>query len=150
MSDADQILRAADSILLVDWPSKDVPETLSRAGYAVFVKGGPEPTDYSAYDVRGDEVVNRPLGRPPAHADLVYSYRPVSELPAIVALAREVGAAAVWHQSGQAAAGEDDPRGCWMPGDASQQARAIVESAGLTYVEAPYIADAVRSLGIRT
>jgi len=150
VSDADQILRAADSILLVDWPSKDVPETLSRAGYTVFVKGGPEPTDYSAYEVRGDEVVHRPVGRPPAHADLVYSYRPLTELPAIVTLARQVGAAAVWHQSGQAAAGEQDPRGCWMPGDASREARGIVESVGLTYVEAPYIADAVRRLDIRT
>jgi predicted CoA-binding protein len=149
VSDADQILRAADSIVVVDWPSRDVPDTLSRAGYDVSVKGGPGPGDYSAYDVRGDEVVDRPVGHPPAHADLVYSYRPVSELPAIVALAREIGAAVVWHQSGQAAAGEDDPRGCWMPGDASQEARAVVESAGLTYVEAPYIADAVRSLGIR-
>jgi len=35
-----------------------------------------------------------------------------------------------------------------MPESASQEARTIVESAGLTYVEAPYIADAVRWLDI--
>jgi hypothetical protein len=41
VSDADQILRAADSIVVVDWPSRNVPDTLSRAGYDVSVKGGP-------------------------------------------------------------------------------------------------------------
>jgi predicted CoA-binding protein len=150
VSDVDQILRAADSIVVVDWPSRDVPETLARAGYTVSVKGGPGPGDYSAYDVRGDEVVDRAVGHPPAHADLVYAYRPVSELPAIAALARQVGATVVWHQSGQAAEGADDPHGCWMPEDAAREARAIVESAGLTYVAAPYIADAVRRLDLRT
>jgi hypothetical protein len=37
-----------------------------------------------------------------------------------------------------------------MPEDAAREARAIVESAGLTYVAAPYIAGVVRRLGIRT
>src|SRR6266516_3588466 len=37
----------------------------------------------------------------------------------------------------------------WQPADASLQARAAVEAAGLAYVEAPYIADAVRRLGIQ-
>jgi hypothetical protein len=32
---------------------------------------------------------------------------------------------------------------------ASQAARAVVESVGLTYIEAPYIADEVRSRGSR-
>jgi predicted CoA-binding protein len=135
--------------VVVDWPTKDVPETLARAGYTVLVKGGPEPDSYSAYEVQGTEVVSRRTGEAPAAADLVYSYRPVGELPGIVAMARELGADAVWLQSGLAGDGTKTPDGCWMDQATSREARAIVESAGLTYVEAPYIADAVRSRGAR-
>jgi len=144
----DQILQSAGSVLLVDWPSRDVPETLVRAGYQVFVKGGPGPADYSAQELRGEEVLARPVGRPPEHADLVYSCRPIEELPDVIALARQVGATAVWHQSGRDSTGAPDPRGCSMTWVESQEARAIVESAGLTYVEGPYIADTVRRLAI--
>jgi predicted CoA-binding protein len=126
-----------------------VPDTLARAGYAVFVKGGPEPGNYWAYELRDGEVAQRRVGRLPEHADLVYSHRPVGELPGIVELARQAGAAAVWHQSGLASNGTKDSRGCWMPEDASEQARAIVGAAGLTYLQEPYIADEVRRLGIR-
>ena len=146
MAEADQILRSAGSVLLVDWPSRDVPETLVRAGYQVFAKGGPGPDDYTALELRGEEVLARPVGRPPEHADLVYSYRPIGELPDVIAIARQVGATAVWHQSGKDSAGADDPRGFCLSWVESQEARAIVESADLTYVEGPYIADAVRRL----
>jgi predicted CoA-binding protein len=149
VAEADQILRSADSVLLVDWPSRDVPETLVRAGYQVFVKGGPGPDDYTAQELRGGEVLARPVGRPPEHADLVYSYRPTGELPDVVAIALQVGATAVWHQSGRDSAGADDPRGFWLPRAEVQEARAIVESAGLTYVDGRYIADAVRGLAIQ-
>ncbi|HKB29602.1 MAG TPA: CoA-binding protein [Streptosporangiaceae bacterium] len=149
MSQAEEILAAADSILLVDWPTRDVPEALVRAGYTVVVKGGPEPDNYSVYELRDGEVLDHPAGHPPTHADLVYSYRPVSELPGIIALARQFGATAVWSQSGLAGGGAKDPHGCWTAEATSRQARAIVESAGLTYVETPYIADAVRQRGIR-
>jgi predicted CoA-binding protein len=149
VAEADRILQSAGSVLLVDWPSRDVPETLARAGYQVFVKSGPGPDDYTAQELRGEEVLARPVGRPPEHADVVYSYRPIGELPGVVDIARQVGAAAVWHQSGRDDAGAPDPRGCWMNMAESQQARAIVESAGLTYVQGPYIADAVRRLAIR-
>ena len=148
MAKGDQILQSAGSVLLVDWPSRDVPETLVRAGYQVFVKGGPGPADYSAQELRGEEVLARPVGRPPEHADLVYSCRPIEELPDVIALARQVGATAVWHQSGRDSTGAPDPRGCSMTWVESQEARAIVESAGLTYVEGPYIADTVRRLAI--
>lgn len=62
MSDADDIPRAAESILLVDWPGVDVPETLTRAGYTVHVKGGPGPGDYSVRELRDGEVVSSPPG----------------------------------------------------------------------------------------
>jgi len=45
--------------------------------------------------------------------------------------------------------GTKAPNGCWMDHAASQAARAVVESAGLMYIEAPYIADEVRSGGSR-
>jgi len=149
VADAQRVLDAARTVLVVDWPAKDVPETLARAGYTVLVKGGPEPDNYWAYEIRGEQVVSRRTGQAPAAADLVYSYRPVEELPGIVAMAQRLGAGAVWLQSGVASDGTKAPNGCWMDQAASRAAREIVESAGLTYLEAPYIADEVRSRGIR-
>jgi len=149
VTEAGQILGDAGSILLVDWPSKDVPESLVRAGYTVVVKGGPEPDNYWAYEVRDGEVVSRRTGEVPASVDLVYSYRPVEELPGIAAMAQRLGASAVWLQSGVAGDGTKAPDGCWMDQAASRAARTVVESAGLTYIEAPYIADEVRSGGGR-
>jgi predicted CoA-binding protein len=146
VTDADQILEATHSVLLVDWPSKDVPEALARAGLTVVVKGGPEPDNYSAYEVEDGEVVTRRVGRPPEHVDLVYSYRPLEELPGIVGTADMLGAKVVWCQSGLASSGAHDPLGCWVPDDTSQAARRIVEAAGLAYIDSTYIADAVRRL----
>jgi hypothetical protein len=40
------------------------------------------------------------------------------------------------------------PNGCWAPDDESRQARALVESADLDYVDDLYIADVVRQLEI--
>jgi predicted CoA-binding protein len=126
----EEILRAATSVLVVDWPSRDVPDTLARAGYAVFAKGGPGPDDYSVRELHGDDVVVRDAGAAPKHVDLVYSYRPPEELPGIVAMATALGAATVWCQS-------PDPSG---------EARRVVEEAGLHYVDDVYIVDAVRRL----
>jgi predicted CoA-binding protein len=146
VTEAEPILAAARTVVVVDWPSRDVPDTLARAGYTVLVKGGPEPDSYSAYEVAGGEVVPRPTGAPPESADLVYAHRPVAELPGIVMLARRLGAGAIWLQSGLAADGSRDPHGCWLPAAEAQVAQGIVESAGLAYLAAPYIADEVRRL----
>lgn len=146
MTEAERCLQSAASVLVVDWPSRDVPDTLAAAGYEVLVKGGPGPEDYSVHDMREGRVVVRSLGRPPQRADLVYSHRPLEELPGIVLLAGQVGARAVWCQSGLTEAGTKDPAGCFVPQEASREARALVESAGLSYFEEPYIADAVRRL----
>jgi predicted CoA-binding protein len=91
-----QILSASKSVLVIDWPSRDVPDTLTSAGFAVMVRGGPGETDYSTHETNNDGVVLRRAGRPPEHVDLVYSYRPVDELPKIVAIAQHLGAKAVW------------------------------------------------------
>ena len=37
-----------------------------------------------------------------------------------------------------------DPTGCWLADDIAAAARAIVESAGLVYVDRPYIAEVAR------
>jgi predicted CoA-binding protein len=131
MTEAEQILRAASSILIVDWPSRDVPDTLAGAGFAVLVKGGPDPAQYAA------------------HVDLVYVHRPIAELSGIVAMAKSLGARTVWYQSGLASSAVKDPKGCWLSEDASREARTIVEAAELRLVDDVYIADAVRRLGIR-
>ncbi len=136
-------------MLVVDWPLVDVPETLARAGYATVEHGGPEPDNYSAYELKDGAVVMRRLGRAPEHADLVFTHRPVDELPQIVEFAKSIGATAVWIQSGLAAGGTPDRKGCWLSDDESHRARGIVESAGLSYIQEPYIADAVRDLVAR-
>jgi predicted CoA-binding protein len=142
MTDVARLLSAAKTVLLVDWPSRDVPDTLARRGFTVVSNDGPE--EYNAYEVEGGEVRVRDVGRPPERADLVYTHRPVEELPEIVDTAKAVGAKAVWIQSGRDRAGAKDPHGCWLSEEESRRARKIVEDAGLSYIEAPYIADAVR------
>jgi predicted CoA-binding protein len=142
----EQVLNETRSVLLIDWPSRDVPDTLARAGYVVTVSGGPEPDNFSVYEVVGDDVVARHVGRPPEHAELVYSHRPLEELPNVIAAARRVGATAIWTQSGLSASGHKEATGCWRPEDQSNRARSQVEAAGLTYIDDMYIADAVRRL----
>lgn len=149
MTEAEQILESADGVLVVDWPSRDVPDTLVGAGYDVVVKGGPGPDDYSAHELRDGRVVVAPLGRPPARVELVYCHRPPEELPGILAVAKAIGARAVWYQSGLAPGGAKDPMGCWVAEQASRDARGLVESAGLRYIDDVYIADAVRHLQVR-
>ena len=147
MTEVESVLAGVGSFLVVDWPTRDVPDTLAGAGYDVVVHGGPGPEDYTAYEMAGGAVVERRVGRPPAHADVVYTFRPLAELSEIVAMAQSVGARTVWLQSGLSADGEKDPEGCWLPAEAAAGARALVEAAGLAYVDQPYIARAVRARG---
>lgn len=134
------------SILLVDYPSREVPDALARAGLDVTVHGGPGPEDWFAYEMVDGEVVERRVGRRPEHAEVVCTYRPLAELPEIVEHARAVGAHTIWIHSGLTPDGERDPSGCWLPDEDAAAARAAVESAGLVYVDRPYIADAARGL----
>lgn len=90
------------------------------------------------------EVRVRKVDGLPKRADLVYTHRPIEELPEIVDAARTVGATAVWIQSGRDATGAKDPRGCWFSQQDSDRARGIVEGAGLRYIDSPYIADVAR------
>jgi hypothetical protein len=148
MTDAETILRSAESILVIDWPTEELPETLARAGYVVVVKGGPGSDDYVEYVAIGDGSVRlRPLGRPDK-IDVVHVYRPLEELPGFVDLAVELGATTVWILSGLASAGTRDPLGSWLPSDQSAEARRMVESAGLAYIDRPAILEAIRTAGI--
>ena len=147
MNDVESILAGARTFLVVDWPTRDVPDALAGAGYEVVVHGGPGPEDYTAYEVVDGAVVERRVGRPPAHADVVYTFRPLDELAGIVEMAKHAGAGTVWVQSGRADDGSKDGSGCWLPADEAAAARAVVEAAGLAYLDQPYIADAVRARG---
>jgi predicted CoA-binding protein len=141
---ATEILRAVETVLVIDWPSKEVPELLALAGFRVVVHGGPRPEDYSAYELKNGEVAVRHVGRPPERADLIYSYRPLSELPEIIATAKKLSAKTMWTQSGLSAAGVNDLKGCWLSEEELAAARNLVESAGLNYISEPYIGDVVR------
>jgi predicted CoA-binding protein len=126
---AHEVLASAKRIILVDWPSRDVPDTLVRLGYTVVVKSGPGPTDFTAQAREGDTIVGRPTTRP-ATADLVYAFRPPAEVTAIIALAREVRAATIWLETDG-----------W-PDDDRERARDLVEAVGLTYIDGVSIVDA--------
>ena len=141
-----ELIRDTRSVLLVDWPDRDVPDTLAQAGYVVVSHDGPGPDDYNAYEPQDGEVRVRAVGEPPQSVDLVYTHRPIDELAEIVVQAKALGARAVWVQSGLDATGAKDPRGTWLPERDAAKARSIVESARLEYVDGPYIGDAVRAV----
>jgi predicted CoA-binding protein len=146
---AREILARSKSVLLIDWPSRDVPATLAGAGFAVTVRGGPGPADYTAWEAGDGEPVTRPIGRAPDHVDLVYWHRPFTELPSIIAMAQRLGATTIWRQTGLTSAGTKAPDGCWVPPGESQQGRELAGAAGLSYVDDIYIADVVRGLAGR-
>ncbi len=141
-----EVLRQGTAVLVVDYPGKDVPETLARGGFAVTVQGGPGPEDYVAYELQNGAVVARHRGKAPERVDLLYVHRPVDELPGIVSVATALGARAIWFQSGERSDGEKDPQGCWLDEHRAAKARTIVEQSGLAYVQEPYIGDVVREL----
>ena len=143
--DARTIFKNVSSVLVIDWPSRDVPEALVRAGLNVTVRSGPGPADFSIYELSNGEVVSHKSGRAPDRVDLVYCHRPIGELSNIIATARKLNAKAIWMQSGLSAAGIKDPRGFWMSGPDVDSARERVEAAGLIFISEPYIADVARA-----
>ena len=140
----EEILKDIETVLVIDWPSKDVPDALALAGFKVVVKGGPRPEDYFAHEIQDGKVESRRVGFPPECADMVYSYRPLSELPGIILLAKTIHASAIWIQSGLSDAGIKNPQGCWLPEDELASARSMVESSGLRFISQPYIAEVAR------
>jgi predicted CoA-binding protein len=116
-----EALAASRVVLLIDWPTREVPESLAQAGYEVVSHDGPSPLDHNAYDVVDGVLVTRNVGAHPEHADLLYNHRPIDELPGIIDLANRVGAATVWCETG------------------SSEAREMVEAAGLVYADEPIV-----------
>src|SRR5687768_1676052 len=100
MADYLEVLRTTKSILLIDYPGRIVPDSLARAGYAVVAHEGPGPLEYLTYGVASGEITKGEGGPVPEHADLVFSHRPIDELPPIAGQAARVGARAVWTHSG--------------------------------------------------
>lgn len=141
-----ELFNGVKTVLVIDWPSKEVPELLALVGFNVVVHGGPGPEDYSLFEVKDNQVVSRRVGRPPEHAELVYSYRPLSELSQTIAAAKQVRAKTLWTQSGVSPEGQEDPKGCWLSDEELRSARNQVEAAGLIYITEPYIGDVVREL----
>jgi predicted CoA-binding protein len=141
-----ETFKTVETVLVIDWPTKDVPESLTLAGFHVVVRGGPGQGDYSFYELNNGKVVTQHLGRPPERAELIYSHRPASELAGIIATAKGLGAKIIWTQSGLSAAGVNNPKGCWVPEEELRLARNLVESAGLTYITEPYIGDVARQI----
>jgi predicted CoA-binding protein len=111
---------SGERVLLIDWPSLDVPESLARSGYDVVAQEG--PSTYAAYEAEGSLVTRREVDEP-LDADIVYAYRPLHELPDIVELASRLGARSVWWETGPDTASPDD----------LERAREIVTSAGLAF-----------------
>lgn len=141
-----EVLQEAKNVLVIDWPSKEVPETLACAGLHVIVRSGPGPEDYAIYECDASGTVTRRKERAPKATDLVYAHRPLTELPAIIATAKALHANAIWIQSGLSASGAHDPRGCWMRDEEQQRAAELVQAAGLKYFNEPYIADAIQQV----
>jgi predicted CoA-binding protein len=119
---------------------------LAKGAFTVISDAG-RGRGFTAHEADGDTVTMRKVEQGPSQADIVYAHRPIVELPSIIERARALGAGAIWLQSGRDSTGARDPRGCWLTPADSQKARELVESAGLIYVEEPYIADAARALG---
>jgi predicted CoA-binding protein len=109
---AEQIIATCRSVLLVDWRSPEVPATLTRAGWIVYVNGWPGQRDFSRWELVDGSPLSRETGRRPAPIDLVYVHRPLEELPGIIVMPQEMGARALWYESGSAPS-ESLPRGRW-------------------------------------
>jgi hypothetical protein len=142
---------AARTILLIDWPRPEVPLALLGAGLTVF---GLSPKGYSSVEFALDPPTNvdsrcvllsdssaksgfltfRSLGGPPSGVDVIAVYRPVEELPEIIASqVRPLGATVLWLQ----------------PPAVSDEARQMAASLGVEFVEGVDIQVAARALGAR-
>lgn len=74
------------SILLVDWPSRDIPLKLVQSGFTVF-SYSPDGYHQAFVTVTGnsnDELVFHPMNKPPVAVDLVMIYRPSEEHASII------------------------------------------------------------------
>ncbi|MGH7685822.1 MAG: CoA-binding protein [Candidatus Dormibacteria bacterium] len=138
------------AVLLVDWPSQEIPRALLAAGcvvlsanlangtasaYGVVDPGNAPPSadgvEVMAAEREGDPALMiRALDAMPAHVDAIALFRPEAEHVAIVRRAVALGARAVWVQRGRLA---DD-------------ARTIAGDAGIVVIEDRPESDAIKQL----
>ena len=91
MTDASETLRAAHHVVVQDYPDRDIPDSLTRAGFTVTIYGGPNPADVVVSELVDGAIVHRQTGRRPESADLLYVYRPLAEIDGILADAHAPG-----------------------------------------------------------
>ena len=135
MPTPDEILRSATHVVVKDYPTRDVPDALTRAGLTVTIYGGPSEVDVVVSELRDGVVVHQQVGRYPDRADVLYVYRPLAEIDGIISEARRLGAHTVWRQP---VIGSADPD--------SAEWRRRIENAGLAYVDDPAIAEVAAML----
>lgn len=128
------ILRAARHVVVQDFPDGDVPDSLLAAGLRVTIYGGPDPADVSTQELVDGTPELRQRGELPAQADLLYVYRPFSEIGGILAEAGRLGVETIWRQPD--VAGPDPHAAAW---------RDRVEAAGFAYLEGT-IADVAQTI----
>jgi len=135
-NDPRYVLRRSREILLVDWPSVDVPRALLRAGFTVFCHSphgytqaeqvAEFPQDVNSKNIfppktRDDDyLVFRPLTTAPAAVDIVNVYRPEAEHAKIMTdVVLPLKAKCLWLQSPLT----------------SDNTRVIAESKGLVFIQ---------------
>jgi hypothetical protein len=146
------VLAPGQHIVLHNWPAREVPDSLVRAGLGVTVYGGPQPDEISIHECAGDAIVSRKTGVPPTRADVVYVYPwpgfdVEHDLPRIAQAAQELHASTLWYQSGRDSEGRPSATGCWLTEPEVAQVEAAAKSAGLAVIHNVYIGAAAGQLG---
>jgi len=139
-----EILRAAQTVVLHDWPSQEVPDELVAAGLDVTYQGGPDPDDLFVTRLVDGRPDTRKSGTLPQSADVIYSHRPIEEMPRLLEEAQALGARVLWHQSGVDEHGGKDPRGVHLDDQEAGERARLAADAGVQLVTEPYIVDAAR------
>ena len=128
MPTPDEILRSATRVVVQDYPSRDVPDALARAGLMVTIYGGPSEADVLVTELSDGAVRHTPVGRYPDRADVLYTYRPIAEIDRIISEALRLRAHTVWRQPLIGSANAD-----------AAEWRRRIEGAGLAYLDDPAI-----------
>jgi len=95
VKDRKQALKAAKSVLLIDWPDQSIPRSLVKAGLTVY---GFSPGGFSRADIADDDpgktesttvflppggeeeyLIFQKIAESPGHVDIICIYRPEAE-----------------------------------------------------------------------
>ena len=149
VEEAVEALRAARSVLLVDWIGPELPSLLPRVVSEVYGKIGPAADDWARIeptDGDGEPGFRAIRGPRPDHVDLLHLDWTLG-FDEFAAEAVRLGAATFWYHSARTRPpAPADDRGCWVPPRQSAAQRARIEAAGLRYIDDHYLADVARLL----